>query len=79
MNSNNKTEETFRVRAYGFGELAQLYFPNIMKRSASATLKNWIKENQELHESLNNLGFYPGKRILSPKMVYEIIVKFGIP
>jgi hypothetical protein len=35
-------EETFKVRAYGFGELAQLYFPNITKKSAAEQLRNWI-------------------------------------
>jgi hypothetical protein len=27
--------ETFKVRAYGYGELAQLYFPTITKKSAT--------------------------------------------
>jgi hypothetical protein len=32
-------EETFKVRAYGFGELAQLYCPHVTKKSASAQLR----------------------------------------
>ena len=36
-------EDIFKVRAYGYGELAQLYFPNISKKSASAQLRRWIK------------------------------------
>ncbi|MEZ4798197.1 MAG: DUF4248 domain-containing protein [Flavobacteriales bacterium] len=28
-------EETFKIRAYGYSELAQLYFPHITKKSAS--------------------------------------------
>jgi len=31
--------EPFKVRAFGFGELAQLYFPNITKKSASWQLR----------------------------------------
>jgi hypothetical protein len=35
--------DIFKVRAYGFGELAQLYFASITKKSANAQLRRWIK------------------------------------
>ena len=38
-------EETFKVRAYGYGELAQLYFPGINKKSASWQLRIWLVAN----------------------------------
>jgi hypothetical protein len=72
-------EEQFKVRAYGFGELALLYFPNLSKRSASAQLRNWIKEDEILKKKLTNCGFYFGKKLLSPFMVIEILNIFGTP
>jgi hypothetical protein len=66
--------ESFKVRAYGFGELAQLYFPNIAKKSASTQLGKWIRLNDSLKDQLTQSGFFPGNRILTPKQV-EIIVK----
>ncbi len=72
-------EETFKVRAYGFGELAQLYFPNLSKRSASAQLRNWIKENPRLIAELLAVGFCFGKKILTPMLVKIIVDLFGEP
>ncbi len=72
-------EEQFKVRAYGFGELAQLYFPNLSKRSASAQLRNWIKENPRLIAELQAVGFYFGKKILTPMLVKIIVDLFGEP
>jgi len=78
MNDMNK-EEVFKIRAYGFGELAQLYFPNHTKRSASAQLRNWIKENPRLIAELQAVGFYFGKKILTPMLVKIIVDLFGEP
>ncbi|OYU93883.1 MAG: hypothetical protein CFE21_18805 [Bacteroidetes bacterium B1(2017)] len=72
-------EETFKVRAYGFGELAQLYFPNITKKSASAQLKVWIVENKILNQKLILAGFKIGNRLLTPNQVKCIIMEIGEP
>jgi lipoprotein NlpI len=72
-------EEQFKVRAYGFGELAQLYFPNLSKRSASAQLRNWIKENPFLIEKMETVGFYFGKKLLTPMIVSLLLEEFGNP
>jgi hypothetical protein len=72
-------EETFKVRAYGFGELAQLYFPNLSKRCASVQLRIWIKEMPSLISQLESVGFYFGKKILTPMMVKIIVDLFGEP
>lgn len=76
---NTMNEETFKVRAYGFGELAQLYFPNITKKSASAQLRNWILGNKKLNEKLITLGHSRGKRLLTPLQVNEIVIELGEP
>ena len=75
----NMSNESFKVRAYGFGELAQLYFPTITKKSASAQLGNWIRINSTLKNQLKEFGFIAGKRILTPKQVEIIVNILGEP
>jgi hypothetical protein len=72
-------EETFKVRAYGFGELAQLYFPNITKKSAAELLRNWITSNKSLKMKLQSNGHKPKQRVLTPAQVKLILEEFGIP
>jgi len=72
-------EDKFKMRSYGYGELALLYFPNSTKKSASSQLGNWIRSNINLKNKLIELGFKPGKRILTPKQVETIISNIGEP
>lgn len=72
-------EEKFKIRTYGFGELAQLYFPNITKNSASWLLTKWINQSNELQTKLTETGKKPKQRILSPIQVKLIVETFGEP
>lgn len=72
-------EEKFKVRAFGYGELAQLYFPNISKKSASAQLRRWIKLSSNVLPMLQTLGYKPGNRLLTPAHVKVIVDEFGEP
>lgn len=72
-------EETFKAGSYGNGELAQLYFPNISKKSASAQLRRWIKLSKTVMPLLLNLGYKSGNRLLTPAHVKVIIDEFGDP
>jgi hypothetical protein len=72
-------EETFKVRAYGFGELAQLYFPNITKKSASAQLRLWIYNHNQILTKLEAIGYKTGKRLFTPAQVKVIVMEFGEP
>jgi hypothetical protein len=72
-------EETFKIRAYGYSELAQLYFPHITKKSASVQLRRWILLNKKLSEELLQSEFKPGQKILTPRQVNTIINYLGIP
>ena len=72
-------DETFKVRAYGYGELAQLYFPNISKKSASWQLRKWIVSDINLCQALSMNGYKKGSRLLKPSQVQLIIDKFGEP
>jgi hypothetical protein len=67
------------VRAYGYGELAQLYFPNISKKSASAQLRRWIKMSKTVMPLLLNLGYKSGNRLFTPAPVKVIVDEFGEP
>ena len=71
--------ETFKVRAYGYGELAQLYFPTISKKSATWQLRIWIVSSVSLCDKLKSAGYVKGKRILTPVQVELIISEFGAP
>jgi hypothetical protein len=68
-------DASFKVRAYGYGELAQLYFPSISKQSATVQFRRWIVVNEKLKEALNDSGFKKFQKLLTPKQV-EIITKF---
>lgn len=72
-------EEKFRIRSYGYGELAQLYFPNITKKSATWQLRIWIVSSVSLCEKLNSVGYIKGKRLLTPMQVKLIVGEFGEP
>jgi hypothetical protein len=72
-------EETFKVRAYGYGELAQLYCPHVTKKSASAQLRRWINESATALPKLEKLGYKSGIRIFTPAHVRVIIDEFGEP
>jgi hypothetical protein len=72
-------EETFKVRAYGYGELAQLYFPTITKKSATWQLRKWIVSSKKLCSDLKEAGHKPGIRLLTPAQVRIIVEKFGEP
>lgn len=78
LDTMNK-EETFKVRAYGYGELAQLYFPNVTKKSATWQLRRWIVADSSLCCSLSSTGYKKGARLLKPTQVQLIIDKFGEP
>jgi len=57
-------ENHFVIRSYGFGELAQMYLPNITLNSASKKFRRWINLNSILKELIP-----PQTRDLTPKMV----------
>lgn len=79
IKSTTMQEDKFVVRAFGFGELAQLYFPNITKKSASAQLRKWIESDKFLRKQLTQVGYKFSQRLISPKQVEAIIKILGKP
>lgn len=75
----NSYQPTLTKRSYGFKELAVLYFPNIAPASASIRLKQWIKDDVELLESLGETNYNLSNRILTPKQRDLITTAFGSP
>ena len=72
-------EKQFVVRTYGFNELAQLYFPNVTKESATKMFKNWINASPSLIENLKSLGWKKNAKKLTPKQVKELVGHFDPP
>lgn len=72
-------EEKFKIRSYGYCELALLYFPNSSKVSATTQLGRWIRQNEKLKMQLFEIGFKPKKKILTPNQVLLIVDFFGEP
>lgn len=72
-------ENGFKIRSYGYAELAQLYFPSITKKSASVQLRRWIVRNLKLSEHLAEAGFCPGQHLLTPLQVKLVVEFLGEP
>ncbi len=72
-------EKEFVIRSYSYCELAMLYFPNSTKKSASAQLGRWIRNNEKLKIQLLNGGFKYGQRLLTTMQVMILITMLGEP
>lgn len=72
-------KEEFKIRAMGFGELAQLYCPNIKPSSASVMLRKWISINKNLQAELRIQGYRRFAKVLTPKQVETITEHLGVP
>ncbi len=68
-------DDKFKIKSYGYGELAQMYFPTITKQSATVQFRRWIRINNKLLDELSLAGFKRYQKMLTPKQV-EIIVRF---
>ena len=81
FNQRKKIEmEKFEIKSYWLSELAMLYRPRSSQRSATRTLRNWIKKNRELSEELEKMKFDGTKtRMLTPNQVCTIVRFLGEP
>lgn len=62
-------EEEFRIRSYGWTELAICYNPVLQPDSAARLLRRWVKMNEKLGEELKAAGFQDNQRRLTPLQV----------
>ena len=51
-------DEQFKIRSYGYGELAMLYFPNSAKKCASVQFRRWIIFNKKLAQDFSYIQIY---------------------
>jgi hypothetical protein len=72
-------DEQFKIKSYGYGELALLYFPSSTKKSASVQLRRWIIFNDKLVNDLKDAGYKTGQKLLTPKQVSILTNYLGIP
>lgn len=72
-------EKTFEIRTFGFGELAQLYFPHVTKSSASRMFSQWIYNSAELIEKLKQTNWKKRSKYFTPKQVKILIEWFDEP
>ena len=77
--NRNMDDKEFQIRTYGFGELAQLYFPNIAKASASRMFSQWVQSSPQLIQSLQEANWKKRAKYLSPKQVKVLIMYFDPP
>ena len=66
-------------RVYGWGELAQLSFPNISQKSATGQLLKWIRVSDKLMHDLEEAGWHPGLKYLTPRQRDYIVGHLGEP
>jgi hypothetical protein len=76
---NEAGEWTFQVKAFSFSELACRYSPDVTPNSAQKRLKEWVKFYPGLLDNLRAIGYYKGKRMLTPAMVKLIVSALGDP
>jgi hypothetical protein len=72
-------QNTFRIKAYGFQELAICYAPELTPRSATQRLLHWVMMSGELYAALQRVGWCKGKRTLTPLQVQVLVNYLGEP
>jgi len=69
----------FQIRTYGFGELAQLYFPHIAKPSASRMFSLWIYKSPQILQKLLEIDWKKRSKYFTPKQVKVLVAHFDTP
>lgn len=72
-------KKQFKIKSYGWQELAMCYSPGILPKSASRRLKRWVMHSAETVQRLIALGWKVGSRVLSPPQVQVIVDLLGYP
>ena len=75
----HKDDTKRKYGAMGKGELARLYLPNILERSATNCLQRWINNHPILKAELEATGLKPKQKMLTPLQVSIIVKYLGEP
>lgn len=73
------TINEFKIRTYGWQELAVCYAPNLTPESAGKRLSAWVKQNPSLTEALQQAGWRRGQKVLTPLQVQRVVEYLGEP
>lgn len=71
--------KTFIPRAYTKKELALMYFPQSLPRTAVNHLMSWIRNSAQLSATLLATGYQPSCKAFTPKQVRAIVEHLGEP
>ena len=71
--------DTFTIRAYTKKELALMYFPDSMPRTAVNHLMAWINRCTQLSALLQATGYQPSDKAFTPRQVKAIVEQLGEP
>ena len=71
--------EDFKIRMYTKKELALMYFPESMPRTAVNHLMAWIRLCTPLWNELLKMGYCKTSKSFSPKQVKAIVDYLGEP
>ena len=71
--------EDFKIRSYTKKELALMYFPDSMPRTAVNHLMVWIKNCTPLWQKLQDMGYQKTSKAFSPKQTKAIVEYLGEP
>jgi transposase len=74
-----KEEPEFKIRPMKKWELAQMYKPDVSRKSAVHTLKDWIKNNPELGRELRATNYNHRSKELTAVQVELITFYLGKP
>ncbi|KAA6345986.1 hypothetical protein EZS27_005566 [termite gut metagenome] len=79
MTKGTDVTERFRIRCYGKGELALMYFPEKSPKTAGRAFKKIVDGHPELTEKLAKTGLKPLSKTYTPAQVKHIIEALGEP
>ena len=72
-------ENSFFIRAYTKKELALMYFPSSMPRTAVSHLMVWIQRCGSLWQQLQTMGYSVTSKGFTPRQVRAIVEQLGEP
>lgn len=72
-------EEEFKIRSYGWTELALYYNPTLQPDSAARLLRRWVNNNKRLTEDLRAAGYCDKQRRMTPRQVELLTHYLGKP
>jgi len=73
------TDERFEIKSYGFGQLAQMYYPDRGERSAIRLFREEMHLMRGLWNAMVAVGYKPYTKVLTRGQVKTIVKFLGEP